>query len=81
MVRSKLRFDIINIATDNLSREQTTGFLEKQMLSRRKFKVHFMVITDRLINQWEDWTLADLIVDHVVQLFCCCGWFMDREPS
>jgi hypothetical protein len=28
-----------------------------------------MVITDRLNNAVEDWTLAHLIVDHVVQLF------------
>ncbi len=51
---------------DNLSRERTTGFLEKQLLSRFCAKTP-EVLTNWLENPVEDWTLVDRIVEHVVR--------------
>jgi hypothetical protein len=51
---------------DNLSRERTTGFLEKQMLNRPQKKADLRVLTDWLKNPAEDWTIVDRLVDHVI---------------
>ena len=51
---------------DNLYRERTTGFLEKQLLSRFCAKTP-EVLTKWLENPVEDWTLVDRIVEHVVR--------------
>ena len=51
---------------DNLSRERTTGFLEKQMLSRTGLNTKLEVLSEWFINPTEDWTLADRLLLHVV---------------
>jgi hypothetical protein len=58
------RSNWITETADNLSRERTTGFLEKQMISRGRTKSP-KVITDWLLNPVEDWTLVDRLVSHV----------------
>jgi hypothetical protein len=52
---------------DILSRERTTGFLDKQLLSRFSDKIP-VVLPGWLENPVEDWTLVDRIVEHVAQL-------------
>jgi hypothetical protein len=56
-----------SIAADNLSRERTTGFLEKQMLNRPQNKIDIRVLTDWLKNPREDWTLAERLSNHVLK--------------
>ena len=51
---------------DNLSRQRTTGFLEKQMLKRTGTDKSLAVLTDWLKNPVEDWTLVDRLVAHVI---------------
>jgi hypothetical protein len=53
--------------SDILSKERTTGFLDKQLLSRFSDKIP-MVLPGWLENPVEDWTLVDRIVEHVAQL-------------
>ena len=50
---------------DNLSREKTTGFLEKQMLSRYKHLTLPSKLTEWLNNPEEDWSLAISLLNHV----------------
>ena len=53
---------------DNLSRERTTGFLEKQMLLRTGISPVIPVLSEWLNNPVEDWTLADRLLEHVIAL-------------
>jgi hypothetical protein len=65
VIHAPRRSDWVTESADNLSRQRTTGFLEKQMLSRGN-TVSPQVITDWLSNPMEDWTLVDRLVDHVI---------------
>ena len=51
---------------DNLSRERTTGFLEKQLLNRSSKNTNLSALTDWLKNPAEDWTIVDRLVKHVI---------------
>ncbi len=65
MIHAPRRSDWVTESADNLSRERTTGILEKLMLIRGN-TVSPKVITDWLLNPGEDWTLVDRLVDHVI---------------
>ena len=67
VVHAPRRSDWATESADNLSRERTTGFLEKQMLARRTH-VSPKVITNWLNHPVEDWNLVDRIVEHVIKL-------------
>jgi hypothetical protein len=59
------RSNSVTESADNLSRERTTGILEKHMLIKGN-TVSPKVITDWLLNPVEDWTLVDRLVYHVI---------------
>jgi hypothetical protein len=55
---------------DNLSRRATTGFLEKQMLSRFRNVQAPNILTEWLMNPQEDWAFANELLAHVISSSC-----------
>ncbi len=57
---------------DNLSRERTTGFLEKQLMKRHLKSDFPAPLLKWLESASEDWSLPDQLLDHVVKKCSVC---------
>ena len=65
------RSDWATSVADNLSRETTTGFLEKQMLARHSNQKIPSLFVEWLNNPCEDWALPFKLLDIVKQKIKC----------
>jgi hypothetical protein len=61
----KRRSDWESEMVDNMSRESTTGFLEKRILQRQTSHALPPIFLRWLDNPTEDWDLPNLLLDHV----------------
>ncbi len=66
----KRRSDWESEMVDNMSRESTTGFLEKRILQRQAVHNLPSVLLEWLENPTEDWNLPNLLLNHVNTSLC-----------
>jgi hypothetical protein len=66
------RSDWESEVADNLSREKTTGFMERQLMAKNLKNEFPQALLVWLDNASEDWALPLQLLDHVKQLCSVC---------
>jgi hypothetical protein len=65
VIHAKRRSDWESETVDNMSRESTTGFLEKRILQRQQAHSLPAVFLEWLDNPVDDWDLPNKLLNHV----------------